>query len=503
MDAPTAQTNPSNKDNPSEKSHFKLGSDSLLFAIVRVLTSVMSFAVSSIITHSFSLAEAGSYSQVILVESLATTICQFSLTDALNYFYNSDGERDKSRILSSTLFIQVILGLITTAVICLLAQPLTLYYDNPSVLIPLFIVSSYPIVVCLLNLTYMVLLSSDKAKLVSIMSLVCVVLNLAGTAIGSILFHNLLITVLSLVVSSLIPLIFLWIYIHKRIVKISFKEIDKKVIKDTISFAAPLFAYSIVSTINRYSDKIIVSQFVSTETQGIFNFSARVLPFNLVTAAFVTIMAPVVTKLYSAGENDRIVRIYRNYLYIGFMTTAVLCIGVVLCSGEMMTVLYGEEYVIGKHVFAIYALSEIPVLFNLSLVLRCAHKTKSILLLGIISVVVNIGLDYLLYFALGIVGPAVATLISHTLLYMGFFVISKRILNCRFSDFFEIKDTILLLIEGAVLFGGIFALKTFFLDAHIKNQILLIASTYIPFCFLVWLLNAPKIVKVLKDMNKI
>ncbi len=67
--------------------------DSLFLSSVKVVTAVFGLFTAKLLSTCFSLQEYGTYSQAMLVVSVASTVCMLGLSDATNYYYNTKSSR--------------------------------------------------------------------------------------------------------------------------------------------------------------------------------------------------------------------------------------------------------------------------------------------------------------------------------------------------------------------------------------------------------------------------
>ena len=86
--------------------------------------------------------------------------------------------------------------------------------------------------------------------------------------------------------------------------------------------------------------------------------------------------------------------------------------GVFTYAEDVMSLLYSEKYLPDLPVFRIYALVLLLRCTYFGIILNAKGKTKEIFWAGIASLALNVVLNPLMYWALGMIGPALATFLS-------------------------------------------------------------------------------------------
>ena len=80
-------------------------------------------------------------------------------------------------------------------------------------------------------------------------------------------------------------------------------------------------------------------------------------------------------------------------------------------SEEAILLLYGEKYLAGKWVFLLYLVVDLVKFANTGLILSAKGETKTLMYISLSMLGLNGVLNLLLYWCMGVIGPAVATVI--------------------------------------------------------------------------------------------
>lgn len=110
--------------------------------------------------------------------------------------------------------------------------------------------------------------------------------------------------------------------------------------------------FTLVNALNRDMDKYLISAVSDTQTLAIYANAAKVLPFDILLIAFMTVLLPHITRQIAAKRYGDAVETYRAYLEISYISTALLACGVLAAAPEAMRLLYSEKYISGLPVFA-------------------------------------------------------------------------------------------------------------------------------------------------------
>ena len=123
---------------------------------------------------------------------------------------------------------------------------------------------------------------------------------------------------------------------------------------------------------------------------------------------------------------------------------------------DIMTLLYSEKYLPGVSVFRVY---------NMVLLLRCTYfgmilnakgKTKFIFYSSLISLGLNVLLNYVLFQTMGLIGPPIATFISQLIINTVQLAFPSYTINVSFLGIFPWKGlasiTVLNFIMGLAFF---------------------------------------------------
>lgn len=156
--------------------------------------------------------------------------------------------------------------------------------------------------------------------------------------------------------------------------------------------------------------------------------------------------------------------------------------GAILCSKDLILLLYGEKYVSGLSIFIIYLFVTLIRFANMSIIFSAAGNTKIIMILSIILLIANIILSIMMIKLMGPIGCAFATLIVSIIGNGYIFIKAKDILGKSLFAVLDWKIYIKLLLYTLLIGGGIYIIKE---NSSIISSLPIFFSIGIPYCIFV------------------
>ena len=476
--------------------------DSILLTFVRVITAALGIIVTKLLSVHFSLHEYGTYSQAMLIVTTATSISILGLTNAVNYFYNSaTKEEDKERYVGTIFTLQYFIGIICALFILAIQVPLINYFDNEDLSKVLFLAAWFPLTQNLLPMLQVLFVSTGRAKLIAIRNFIFSVARLCVVLIACFITKNIktiFIILLFLDVAQVV--FFMWMF-SKRNFTISIRKLDKRLLKQILAFSIPMAIYVLTNELVRDIDKYVISFFSDTSTLAIYTNAAKLLPFDLITQSFITVLIPIVTRQIASHDYLKAHETFKAYLRLGYTATWILAFGVVINAKEAMQVLYDPKYLPGLSVFIIYLFVDMIKFANTSLILTAKGKTKTLMICSLCALGANFILNVILFKLFGLIGPAIATLIVTFCLISVLLLIGGKEIETSIIYLFDWKEMIIVIIELLVV-GCICYLLKMTLYRFISSSLLILLITYVIYFFLMLIINKKRIMDCFRTINK-
>ena len=476
--------------------------DSMLLSFVKIVTAVFGLFTAKLLSTCFSLQEYGTYSQAMLVVSFASTVCMLGLSDATNYFYNSAGDELEKKETISTIFgLECAAGNLTALVICLFSGAIVRYFRNADLRPFLFLAAWMPVLENLAPMLQVLVISIGKARSVAVRNFVFSLCRLLFVLIASFVTGNIRTVFVLLLVFDIVQVIFFYQIFSRSSFPLSFSHFRKDLILPILRFSVLMAVFTLTGTLNRDVDKFVISYFTDTETLAIYANAAKLLPFDMVSYAFLTVLIPIITRMIRGDRREEALQCLRAYIRVGYLFTGILVTGALICAREMLLLLYDAKYLPGLSVFIVYLLVDLVQYANLSIVLTAKGKSGTLVIISASALALNCVLDVISYHLFGLLGPAVITLLVTIGTMFVFMLLSAREIDVPVGALFDGREIVLFLLQ---LVGLGLAARLF------KGALLSVFSSYLPalfltfglFCAAMLLLNRKRIASVLTEINR-
>lgn len=435
--------------------------DSIFLAIIRVVTTLGAIIETKILSVGFDLTDYGTYSQISVVISICNSLLLLGLGDALNYYYNNSSteySKEKRITFVDTIFaIEIIAGLAVALLLVGGRDLIASYYSNPAIAGLIVFVAIRPMLTNLLSLYQTLFVSVGRAKVVAIRNLILSFVGIIVLTISVYVFHNIRVMYICTLSVAVVQLAFFSIYFRNKEFAVRPHKADFSYVKRIISYAIPMGVFALTNTLVRDVDRLVIGYLANTETVAIYTNCSKILPYDIIATSFATVLIPYIMR-YITSNDSRAVLLFRNYLKIGYYSVVVFAVGTIIVTDQIIPFLYSAEYLEGRSIFIIYIFDSMLKFASMHLVLAASGKTKTIMKYSLIALICNAVFNVILYKVIGMVGPAISTLIVTTCYTIAILNQTKNILSSKWSELFDIKDilqfAIGLILTAALAFVG-------------------------------------------------
>lgn len=430
--------------------------DALLLTAVKLVTMLLSLVTTRLMSQYLTTYDYGTYSQVLLIASTIASITILGMMDGMNFFFCSEKDTERREAYVATIYLmQLALGVIMGAAVML---PICAYMDNPELKKLMLFAAILPTLQNLIYISQVLLISVGKAKVLALRNLVISVLKLAAIIIVVHFVKDIaLILIVSVLLDAFQLLIFYFI-LRRNGCLIRFTKADLRLILPILRYCVPMAVFVMLNTLNRDCDKYVIAAFTDTETLAVYTNASKALPIDIVMSSFITILLPVITRGISEKRNSETIEVYRLFLEISYISTAVLGGCILVSAPEFVSLLYSDKYLGGLSVFCIYILIDMVKFMSITLLLTAAGKTRILMFISLGAILSNIGLNILFYKLMGLIGPAIATLAVTFAAGILILYFSAKELDGRIRELFDLRFLIkffAVLTAAVFLFGYI------------------------------------------------
>lgn len=389
-----------------------IAGDATKLICVKVLTTVLTMISTMLLSRFRTLEEYGTYSQIQLVITTVITLLMVGLPNSTNYFLGkADSEKEKKEFLSIYYTLCTISGLLSGVLILIGLPIIEKYFNNSSIGIFWYFMLLYPWTRIILSGIENILIIFNRIRKLIIFKVLYGFATLGIIAVCwfmNISFYNYMIFFLATEIGFS-----LWAY------KLSGNPVhglkiclNKNKIKEILNFSLPVGLASVVGTISIELDKLMIGYFYNTEELAIYTNASKEMPVTIVASAITAVLMPQMVKVLKRGENKKAVELWKDATSLSYICIAFLAIALFVFAPDVITILYSEKYLPGVSVFRIYSLVLLLRTTYFAMVLNAVGKTKFIFNTSIISLLINVVLNFICYVVFGFIGPAIATFVS-------------------------------------------------------------------------------------------
>lgn len=397
--------------------------NSALYTLSSVLTRGLSLLLLPVYARVLTRAEYGMYDYLAVIGALAAVTVGLEITQAVMRFVAAPEEAtSRSAYLASGFSVVVASYGLLVVLVALFRQPLTDVLLGPGEDTALVILASGQFAAAALVQFWAV---ANNAQLRAFQS---VLVASSSALLGGVL-SVLLVTQVSGDVGSLFLGQLLGQGVVVAIVTLmSWRDlagVSLQVIRRMLAFSLPMVVSSLSLIAMTYLDRFFILHLLGFEELGVYGLSARIATgLSLVMLGFQSALTPLI---YGSAEDPALPRRLAILFWSFVGVSAVVVTTVGMLSTEVVTILGGPGYAAGAPVLLVLsAATLIQGVYNFFPGLAIAKKTWVLAAVSLGGILVNTVLNPVLIMRWGIVGSAVATLVSVVLVATATAVLAQR-----------------------------------------------------------------------------
>jgi len=384
-----------------------------LITIVNLLVVIKGIIFLPLITKMLGVLNYGIWAQLLVTVSLLAPIVRLGLTNSIVRFVAAEKNNEEIKEgVYSALFLIVVLSAAVFLCFLIFINPIANFFQSPTILVGIL-----PIII-FLECVNMTLLSTFQALhqmkkysffmiLLSLAEIICVV---AAIYLG----YGLQGAVFALLLAKFTAFLFTYLDIYRTI---GFVLPTFHLIRKYLSFGMPTLlsnaSYLAVASIDKY----LVGAYLGTLFVGYYAPAyslGNFVTFLIIPISFV--LFPAVSKSYDEGKIYEVKTKLRYSLKYFLVISIPTVFGISVLSGQILTLFTTQE--ISLHAFFITPLVAFSILFYgasdiFSQILTLVKKTKTVGYIWAASAILNIFLNIFLIPPFGILGAAVAALLTY------------------------------------------------------------------------------------------
>lgn len=263
---------------------------------------------------------------------------------------------------------------------------------------------------------------------------------------------------------------------------------------EMIKYGFPLMIGNLIYTVITMSDRFFLKYYSTDSELGFYSYGYKYA--DMINAFFINVIFlawnPIRWKVYEMKDGKKIFANFNRLLHMIFIFFTLILTGIILVLGLFLT--KNQEYLNGFKILFIIAFSNVfygLYYFNI-MGLLFENKTKYITYIITVSALLNVLLNFALIPNWGMLGAAIATLISYICLHILALTIGQKFYSIERNRFFEAIQFILIIFFVIELTYIMYLGINYY---YITLIILLNAILYLIFNYSCKYLNKEQIVK--------
>jgi O-antigen/teichoic acid export membrane protein len=426
-------------------------SDAVRLTTSKVISLIISMISAMFLSHFRTLEEYGTYSQLLIVINIFTTIFMLGLPTSINFFLASaKSDEEKQKFISIYYTLSTILSFITGLILVLSTKLIVRYFNNTLIIDFMYILAIYPwtkIILSSIENIYIIYDKTEQLMIFRIFNSILLLIIILFVEIFNLSFNTYMF--LFITVESIFAL---------RVYSIANKlcgrirlGFDSDLIKKIFIFSIPLGLSSVLGTLNIELDKLMIGRLLNTEQLAIYTNAAREMPLTIISSSITAILMPQLVKKIKNNEMNEAIDLWGttatlSYLFICFFAT-----GLFVYAKDVISLLYSDKYLPGLSVFRIYTIVLLLRSTYFGIILNSMGNTRLIFYSSLASLVLNVVLNYLFYRIFGFVGPSIATFVSIFLVACFQLIATCKITNVKFKKILPWFDFIYITVINCIM----------------------------------------------------
>ena len=233
--------------------------------------------------------------------------------------------------------------------------------------------------------------------------------------------------------------------------------LESKINYELLKFSYPLMFVTILQTLMHWMDILMLGYFTNPLTVGLYHPAARTAGLlQALLLSFLSIYAPLAAQFYSQGDK---VKLSNTYQLVNrwLLIFAIPISAVFILFPEKVLLLFGSQYLESSQVLVLLTIATFTqaILGAAGPTLSMSGHTKLVLFNSIGTFILNFGLNIWLIPIYGILGAAIATLTSLTIIGLIRVTQVYFILKINFLNLKLIKP----ILSGLVCYSILIAIK--------------------------------------------
>lgn len=233
---------------------------------------------------------------------------------------------------------------------------------------------------------------------------------------------------------------------------IDIRKLDKKLRNEMLKYTSPLMLNNISWWVNGVSNRFVITWLCGVTANGIFAVSYKI-PSILVMLQGIYSQAWTLSAVKDFDKDDK--NGFFSKMYASYNICMVLaCSILIICSRLLAGILYlGDFFIAWKYVPFLLISAIFGALSGyIGGIFAAAKNTKIFGQTSILGAIVNLILTVILVWKIGVIGAAIAALVSNFLIWWIRVTVVRKYIDIKLSLWLDVSSYIILIIQTGVLF---------------------------------------------------
>lgn len=350
----------------------------------------------------------GEYRDFLLYGAMLFTIVEFSVHGSLAYFIPRDPSRERVYFTQASLFV-----LATSTVAALLVVALGHLMPSEVIRQYKYALGLYTLFLCNLDAWEVYWIAKKQTLNVLRYSLTRLMTRTIIVILAAFLSRSVSTVIYTLVIFEAARLAVMTAYAANK--RIFTSALDVVTVRAHLAFFGPLGASNILYTANVYMGQLYISAVMGPAMLALYTIGTYLQPIIYVFRSSIgDVIMPEIASKHEAPVTDALVLWQRaTVLYCAVMMPMTVLL--YYYADVFVSVLFTDSYLAAIPVFQVFVLLLVRECFDFSLPLRIVNRTRTLFYATVGSVVANLLLMLVLFDIYGLVGPALAVVVSRML----------------------------------------------------------------------------------------
>ncbi|MFX0132862.1 MAG: lipopolysaccharide biosynthesis protein [Candidatus Hodarchaeota archaeon] len=470
-----------------------------IYGLGNIATKLIGVVLLPLYTKHITVSEYGILSILEISITIISAVLIFGQAQSYLRFYNLQKfkHKQKSTLFSITIFL-LFIGLIFIIIGQFCASYLASFFFDPPKFTIYFRLCCFIIFLAILNNLFLFVLRAQEK---STFYVVITVLKLAIMLSLNIYFVAFLkVGINGILYSYLIGEAIAFIILLPIMILAMVPKFETNVLISSLQFGLPLVFTSLAGMVLNLGDRYVLKLLVNYEAVGLYNLGYKVAGIlnMFLIQSFSTSFLPLAYKIHGQ-KDDR--RFYSKILTYFVFILSWTGLGLALFGKEAVKFFarnsdYWSAYIVIPIIILSYIFSGAKSVVWIGILLK--NKTKILAYTTIFSAFLNIGLNFILIPKYGMLGAAIATLISFVVLYFMTYISAQRLFPISYDN--------LRLLKIFLLGIGLYFISTLTTNFNFSLGILFKIFLLIIFPFILYFVKfyeEIEIITIKKMLNKL